>query len=883
MLRRIAANAAAGLVPAIASLASIDARGAVEGEGTHKELRAVRTRTPPAIDGKLDEAAWASASPDDGFRQLAPAPGAPPTERTEVRVVYDDDAIYVGVRLFDHEPGKIVARTTRRDRDVETDYVIVSIDAHHDHATAEAFQLSAAGVHVDWLNHDDFQQSNEWDAVWDGATSIDGAGWTAEFRIPLAALRFSSAKIQTWGFEIYRHVSRKGEDSVWAWWPPEVRGLVSRFGHLVGLEGLRPRRTFELRPFLVGRWRGQSESGTTFLGDLHGETSRVDGDVGLDLKLGLASNFTLDATVNPDFGQIEADQVVLNLSRFETFYPEKRPFFLEGIDVFQMPVQLFYSRRIGRAPSGIGEGAALTDPAGAVVTVTEAPGLLRIPTAAKVSGRVGSRLNAGALGALTGAEDVAAVGAGGEERSVRLAPRRFFGILRGRVPIGGGASYLGGMATAVDRLGSSLYLASADHDAYVQSLDGQWQRGDGVWRVWGQSIASQRVGGPARRTADGRACPDESDPACRPITRSDGTVTRPGDVGWGGTLGASRIGQHWIVNANSRVFSPTLDVNDAGFLTDFNKLQGNLGIGWREVQPSAHVQQWSVIANLQAASDFSGVPLFIRPGANGFLLTRSLWLLSANAGFSLPWQWDTNETTDGARTQRPNGTIAGFEVRSDSRRAVIGSAGFFGFKDFYGGAYMASGRAGLTFQGFPRWEMAVEGSASYTGHHHRFYDCTDEAARRCDVESRMRHYRFGLLDSGSLSLTARTTYAFTSTLTLQGYAQLYMAQGSWRQYSEVDTTGTHPFIRLRDLRPSGYGGDTDGDGIKDDGFQDTTLKLNAVLRWEYQPGATLMMVYTRAQSSAFDPAGVTPRFRPTGLSTGPTEDVLLLKLSLLWS
>ncbi|HEX7239504.1 MAG TPA: DUF5916 domain-containing protein, partial [Longimicrobiaceae bacterium] len=334
-----------------ASSAGADVHG-----GTAPVSRATRTDRAPRIDGRLDDEAWAAAVPITEFTQVDPVEGAPASERTEARVLFDDDALYVGVRLYDRHP--VSARLGRRDMPIgDSDWVGLMIDSYHDHRTAFGFDLNPAGVRRDEIKIIDVDD-NSWDPVWEGATSVDSAGWSAEYRIPFSQLRFSPRDEQTWGIQVERIIRRNQEYSVSAFTPKKERGGVPRYGHLEGLRGVRPGRRLEVLPYTVARAEYVDPAGNPFRTDSEYGTS-----AGVDLKYRVTSNLTLDATVNPDFGQVELDPADVNLSAYETFFQEKRPFFVEGADAFAFGTgsgasNLFYSRRIGRTPQLFAPGAA---------------------------------------------------------------------------------------------------------------------------------------------------------------------------------------------------------------------------------------------------------------------------------------------------------------------------------------------------------------------------------------------------------------------------------------------------------------------------------------------------------------------------------------------
>ncbi len=856
---------------------------AVELRNAAKVARAARTQAAPVIDGRLDDPAWAGAPIDDRFVQVQPLEGQPPSERTEVQLLYDDRAVYVGVRCRDRNPSGIVARMTRRDRGVDTDTVAIGFDSQQDGRTGYVFQLSAAGVQTDGLLYDDDHMNVDWDAVWDGGVGVDASGWVAEFRIPLSVLRFGAQAQQDWGFQVVRDISRKKEKTVWAYRPTHLKGEVSWFGRVSGVSGLRPVRTFELRPFAVARLTGGAGAGGGFFGGGVGAAGdrrdlQLSPDVGVDAKLGLTSRLMLDATVNPDFGQVEADQVELNLSRFETFFPEKRPFFLEGADVYQTPVQLFYSRRIGKPLFGLSAEDELPLADGSEVTVVETPAVPRIWAASKLTGALTEDLSIGLLAAVVGAEQALVRDAAGGERELELAPERSFGVLRLRQSVGAGA-YIGAMATAVNRLGDGEILrAEANHDAYTQGLDGFWNSGDGGLRLNGQLVLSQWAGGPGHHNADDRACtPSPADPTCLPITRLDGTVMGPGAFGHGGSGEMEMRRGHLLMDVEVAALSPRLDTNDAGFLERANKLDLDVVTGYLETRPRGWFQNFALLGTGEAERSWDGVYEGSELGVYGEALFRNYLYSEVDLSVRLPG-WDIVETTDGGRFERSWGYSAQLQLSSDSRRMVQLSGQGWWFFSMNGGPAVG-GHLHANLQPGSRLQLEIGPEFLFDYDTRRFYDCVDAAGVACHAGTEARHYRFAEQDSSFLSLTTRGTYTFTSRLTFQWYGQLFMARARYDHFREIDTIGTRPYIRRDNLRDSAFTGDGDGDGDSDQDFQRANLNLNAVLRWEFLPGSVFFAVYTRAQAASPDPAGALPRLSLRGLGRGETEDVFLLKLS----
>jgi hypothetical protein len=400
----------------------------VLGGDSPRAIHAVRIPMPPHVDGMLDEEAWKFAEPTSDFTQRDPEEGKPGSERTEIRVLYDDEALYFGCMFYDSEPEKIVARLTRRDNEIESDRASIRIDSYHDHQTAFEFTFNAAGVKVDILQYDDAQKEDDsWDPVWDVQTKVVDNGWSAEVKIPFRILRYrlSANGEQEWGINFLRYISRKQEEQRWAFTPKRQTGFISRFGHLRGLLNLPVPRQLEVLPFIVAKQRYEPQT------DLRQRRQSFLGDAGLDLRYGITPNVTLDLTINPDFGQVEADPAVLNLSTLETFYPEKRPFFIEGTQIIRFTTfggdfgpGMFYSRRIGR---GISEHEVGVPPGGRIETLPQTATILG---AGKLSGKTGGGFAFGVLQAVTNEEKAFVVDGVGNTSEQVVEPLAHYSIVR---------------------------------------------------------------------------------------------------------------------------------------------------------------------------------------------------------------------------------------------------------------------------------------------------------------------------------------------------------------------------------------------------------------------------------------------------------------------
>ena len=469
------------------------AAAVLQDPGGSASLRARRTSTPPVIDGRLDEAVWGTADVGNTFRQYEPEEGQPATERTELRILYDNTSLYVGVRLFDAEPEKIVTRLSRRDDSPDADRFTLYVDALHDRLTGASFEVSAGGAQRDAAISNDTNRDTSWDGVWESAVAIDREGWTIEMRIPLSQLRFLRGDRQTWGFNADKN------ERVWFQLVPRTENaLMSRAADLTGIDGVEPRRTLELMPYAAVR----SEFVRPMAGNPFNDGSRYFGATGVDIKYAPRPNIVLNAAINPDFGQVEIDPAVVNLGAFETFFPEKRPFFIEGAQIFSNFGQLganniwgfnrsdpllVHTRRLGRAPQGAA-GGDFVDP----------PTATTILGAAKLTGKSNTGWSFGALDAVTGRERTRT--STFDQRS-RVETEPLTNYFAGRVlkEFGSGRSGLGALVTSVHRdLGDPELAQQLTARAYVGGVDGYHFLDSGkVWVVHGRYVGSQVSGSAA--------------------------------------------------------------------------------------------------------------------------------------------------------------------------------------------------------------------------------------------------------------------------------------------------------------------------------------------------------------------------------------------------
>jgi hypothetical protein len=810
---------------------------------------------PPALDGVLDDAAWQKAQASDRFTQSYPHDGAAPSNRTVVRIVYDDDSLYVSFDCWQATP--VVERLTRRDRIVESDWVAVDFGSRFDHKSTFFFGVYASGQVADAIRFDDTNMSMDWDENWEAKTRQNDHGYAVEMRIPLRILRFATRAEQSWDLQATRYVSELQETDKWAYWPRSMGGEVSHYGVLDGLVGLESRAPFEVRPFVVGRVRRRDASTTQLASGYD-----VTGSVGGDLKWHPTQDLTLDATLNPDFAQVEADQVVLNLTTFETYYPERRPFFLEGIDTFNTPFQLLYTRRIGRVPS---VPTLRSDPAFNEHLV-DVPEPATIYDATKLTGRIADRWTVGTLQAVTARNDVQIQLADGSRVSRLADPTTSFNLVRLRRDLGDNAHF-GIVATGTTRAEPTLaypaetggqlcpsgdvraFGARCFNDEYVGGVDWRWRSRGGEWATGGQVIGSTLARGPDRSVPDG-------------------TVIHDGDVGLGTIAYLNKEGgEHWVGGSRIDLETRKLEINELGYNPRANQLAANANIEYRELTPFGPFLEAHL--NPSYGTTYNTDGLFIGQGAyfSTWGRFKNFWGWYADTHYR-GTKFDDREVGDGSALEREGRFGGELQVNSDSTKRVSFSVDQIADAIYDGANFQ--GNAGVTVRALPQLDIDFLPQWLYTYGEPRFVQNGSVPGQ----------YVFGRLAAANVGAVLRSTYTFFPRLTLQVYAQLFLASGHYTDLSQYlsNPTGKRPNIRVADLTP--YAGPPLG-GNPD--FEQGALNINVVLRWEYRLGSLLYLVYTRAQTPnvSLGPGDVGVLTLPA-VGRAPAADAVLLKISYWW-
>jgi hypothetical protein len=770
-----------------------------------------RTARAPLVDGRADDAAWADATVIDRFLEYEPNTGAEPRFRTEVRVLYDDRALYVLARMHDPAPDSILPLLSRRDVRTQSDQIKLVIDAYHDGRTAFQFCLNPAGVKRDFYVYNDGVEDVTWDGVWDGAARVDSLGWVAEFRIPFSQLRFANAPAHTFGLLVVRDVARTGQRISWPLFHRNRQGYVSQAGTLTGIDGLTPPRRIEVVPYVVTKNVTQAR-----LGDASGYRHPQQLAVGGDAKIGLASNLTLDATINPDFGQVEADPAVLNLGAFEQFFEERRPFFLEGAGTFAYRTAcddidtgctgLFYSRRIGRSPQLSGEYGDAASP-----TVSTIQG------AAKLTGRLPSGLSVGVLDAVTQRER------GGLGT---LEPAANYLVARASQDLRGGQSGVGAMVTAVNRSLDPTASPFLRRSAYTSGS-----------AVSGSTAAITRL---QRDGVHRYQRPDDGLVLDSTRTRLTGDAQRLTISKFGG--GITRFQTVY------QRFSPGFESNDLGFQVRADEQLFRNWFSFNLQKPTRLYRQAYLNFNEWNSWTTAGLRTNIGVNTNWHVqLPIQHWLHAGATANAIGASFDDRVARGGpAVRQSPSwSTFAGWE--GDGRWAV--NPNFFA--NMFGGDEGNS--RGWSLDPGVSLRLASRVSSSLNLSYRRNRDDAQWVANVGDAGADSTRYTFAHLDQTTMSVTTRLNVTATPTLSLQLWAQPFVSTG---RYSNLRALASPRATRYAD-RFVPYV-DT-GDNV-DDGFDVAQLRANTVLRWEYRPGSALFVVWQHGRES-FDETATRFNFR----------------------
>lgn len=840
---------------------------------SRKQAMAVRVPDGTVVvDGRLDDAIWATAVPITDFLRKEPAFGTAPREPLWLRFAYDDGALYVAARC-EVRDRTISAPLSRRDKTGQAEHLWISLDTYHDLRTAYSFGVTATGVRMDGFHGTDLETDFDatYDPVWEAKTTIDSAGWSAEFRIPFTQLRFNDVDELVFGLNVDRWVPALQEDVFWIPVPKDATGWSSRMGELRGISGIRPSRRIEILPYAATAVTTGEDRGDP-LRDGWDQTGRI----GADFKMGLGPNLTLESTVRPDFGQVEADPAEVNLTAFETFFDERRPFFTEGADIFQSDDEsgYFYSRRIGAAPRGPAEGDDVRYP-----TASEILG------AAKLSGRLGSGLAIGSLFAVTGGEDAQVFDASTRGvRSVQVGPRTIYGVTRLRQEFGKETSTAGLLLAGVSRdLDAVDPLASLYARCAVSGeADWNYRFGGRRYNVTGRFGFTHVSGEPAAIAVLQRS-------SARYFQRPDAThvrfdPTRTSLTGYSGWLGHSRLTGRYPYLIGCGFESPDLEKNDIGRLSTSDSRYCQVDLEWHDTHPGFFYEK-RIELKTWNEWNYAGEAQEHVAGVESLLTWRNYWQTTFESSLILPSQ-DERLSRGGPTMGRARRIDVSVQQATNVYSPTRGHVRIDYGTD-QNGYYGLQLSGGVTFRPEPRLELQL--TPSYLRlTDPRLYVDTLAGGRPGTYDNR---YIFATVDQTTFLAQIRLGLTLKPDLNLDVYAEPFASSGRYYKYGELlaprsrllreyGTDGTSVLVHADGSRTI-----TDGDASFDlpaEDFRTLSFRSNVVLRWEYRPGSTLYAVWQRNLSSSrpiYARAGFDDLFDSFGTQG---DNVFAVKMSYHW-
>jgi hypothetical protein len=849
------------------------AQSTISGVADRKQATAARVPNGSIrVDGRLDEEIWLKAAPITDFIQKEPTEGAPPTDAMDVRIVYDDDVLYVGARMHSSD-GRIQAPLGRRDSTDQVEYLLVSFDTFLDRRTAVAFGVTAAGVRIDRYHSSDQEDSFDsgFDPVWRAETNVGADQWTAELWIPFSQLRFNPERDLTWGLNIFRFRPTLEEADYWILIPRTVRAWSSRFGDISGINGVVPPRRIEALPYVAG---GSIVNGDRDLNNPFDDGKNLDGRVGADIKMGLGPNLTLETSINPDFGQVEADPAEVNLTAFETRFPEKRPFFLEGAQLFNIGhPNFYYSRRIGARPLGP-----------ATADYVDYPTASTILAAAKLTGRLPSKTSIGFISAVTDDEHAQLANAGfGEPRTIAVAPHAYHMVGRMLQEFGPLASTAGFLVNYVHR---DFEEGSPLADLYTRNALGV--AGNTLLRFDGGKYEFRASGGGSFLNGSEQSVErwqrSSSHYAQRPDREySPLDPTQTAMKGWSVQMNFDKVsGRHWLWGANTKIDSEDFEVNDFAQLNGADGWMTNANIRWRETQPGAIFRTYYV--QLDAMTDTTLRQLMQSGRVRGsFNVT---WLNYWTSSVQVQRDLETTSvslTRGGPLMGRGPGWTTNISVgnRASNRTRISGSVNLQQNDD---GLDVKRVSGTFSVRPGPRYQLSVS----------PFYDRVTEPQQYISTltggrpETYGSRYVFAFIDRSTMSMELRLGLTLRPDLNLDVYAEPFAASGHYYDYGELLAPASRDRLKYGTsgtsltINPDGSQVVTAGSStfnLRNRDFNTLSFRSNVVLRWEWRTGSTLYLVWQqdKADSAVVGTrVGLNDAFRSL---TAPGANIFLIKTS----
>lgn len=849
------------------------AQAPISAGAPRKQARA--TRVPNGsirVDGRLDEEAWRQATPITDFVQKEPTEGAAPTDAMDVRIAYDDDVLYVGARMHSKD-GRIQAPLGRRDSVDQAEHILVSFDTFLDRRTAVVFGVTAAGVRIDRYHSSDNEDSFDagFDPVWRAQTTMSGDQWTAELSIPFSQLRFNPLTDQTWGLNLFRFRPTLNEEDYWMLIPRTQRAWSSRFGDLAGIAGIVPPRRIEALPYIAGASTVDADRDRN---NPFQTAANLDGRVGADVKMGLGPNLTLETTINPDFGQVEADPAEVNLTAFETRFPEKRPFFVEGAQLFNIGhPNFYYSRRIGTRPIGPATG-----------DYVDYPDANSIVAAAKLTGRLQSKTSVGLIAAMTDDEDArVASGTPLQERDVEVAPHAYHMVGRMLQEFGPSASTAGFIVNYMHRdfdEGSPL--------AELYTRNALAVAGNTLLRFKGGLYEFRASGGGSYLNGHEKAVERRQRSSSHYAQRPDREYspldpTRTSMKGWSVQMNFDKTGgRHWLWGFNTKIDSEDFEVNDLAQLNGADGWLSNGSIRWRETQPGRIFRSYFVRFDANTDTTLRRVMQSGRVGGTVNVTWLNYWTSQIQVSRDLATT-SVSLTRGGPLMGRGPGWTTNINVgnRASNRTRISGNV-FFQTND--DGVDNKRVQGTVSMRPGPRYQFSVS----------PYYDRVTEPQQYISTLSGGRpetyhsRYVFAFIDRSTMSMEFRLGLTLRPDLNLDVYAEPFAASGRYYDYGELlaprsrerlryGTNGTSLVKNADGSQVVTAGGASFS--LRNRDFNTLSFRSNVVLRWEWRSGSTLYVVWQQDRAGSEvsgSRVGISDAFRSV---TAPGPNIFLIKTS----
>lgn len=815
-------------------------------------VQASRTTELIKIDGLLTESTWKSAQPVSNFTQSDPREGEEASERSEVYIAYDTDALYVGAFLHDSSPDSIIARLARRDVGTNDDLFGIFLDPHYDRRSGYYFGVSAAGNQYDGVLYNDKWDDESWDAVWESCVNINSKGWSCEFRIPFTQMRFSENEKHIWGVNFRRDISRRNEIDYLVYVPKKEYAFVSKFYDLIGIENIKTSSSIEILPYAITKAEFLKHS----VGDPFNDGSRYFPGFGGDLRMSLGSSLKLNATINPDFGQVEIDPAVINLSDVETFFSEKRPFFTEGSTIFNFgqggatnywgfnwgnPI-FFYSRRIGRIPQGSIPDADFSDvPLGS-----------HILGAVKLSGKVGDNINLGTIQAVTNRE-FAELQTAGNKSKIEIEPLTYYGVLRAQKEFSNGSEGLGGIATFTARDFDDKRLADEiNKNALTAGLDGWVFLDTSQTWVFAGAVGISHVSATKERILELQQ--NSQHYFQRPDTKKNRLDSNATSLsGYAGRFVLNKQKGNFFFNSAFGFMSPGFDVNDVGFLYRADIINMHVGAGYFWNEPTDSYRYLELGGAVFRNLDFDGITNWSGVFHFGNYQFLNYSMLNWNLGL---YEENMNNriTRGGPQILYPSIIELRFAATSDTRKNIV-----YGFDITTGGSYNYPFfwhlECQFEFRPLSNILLSINPFYERNNEFSQWVDSFDDPTANHTFGKR---YVFAEMKQNTFGAGIRLNWTFTPKLSLQVYLQPLIASGDYNNFKELSEPKSYLFDRY--LISNEYANqedffvDPDGNGpsngftVSNPDFNFNSLRGNAVLRWEYLPGSVFFFVWTQTRS-----------------------------------